>query len=105
MFKADNSIRRDLNRLISGRSRKLSKTNKTREQRETLPATVGLGELSEKASGGGSGIDSPLTEQSRTTSSITLYDASGLIAVSFNVANKITMKDAGGRVVVFDYDT
>lgn len=101
MSKTDRSMQIDLVRLARATSRASRRGRTTRETREEIPADTGVG--TGASSSGGSGIDSPLTEQSRTIKPVTVYDATGLIAVTFNVADKVAMKDKSRREVVFDY--
>ena len=63
---------------------------------------VGVG-LAVEDEGSSGGIDSPLTEVSRVSLGLTVYDATGLIAVSFNTAREVLMTDANEREVNFIY--
>lgn len=72
------------------------------QPRAARNAVVSTGRKSGSASGG-AGIDSPLTEISRVSAPVLLTDSTGLLSVSFDVASQVTMKDKGGREVVFVY--
>jgi hypothetical protein len=51
------------------------------------------------------GLVSPLTEQSRTEVEVIVPVPAGATSVSFFVASSITMTDAAGSTVVFNYNT
>lgn len=52
----------------------------------------------------GSGIDSPLTESSRTNYGTTYVTTSdGLFSIAFTAVKQLTMKDASNRTVIFNY--
>lgn len=50
------------------------------------------------------GIVSPLTEVSRVTTPVTIFDDTGTWSVTVDVATQITMTDANGTEFVFNYD-
>lgn len=99
---SDKSLQDDVNRVV--RRKGITKRDPiVRANRVSTPAVVGVGSASEEGSGSGSGIDSPLTETSRTTQPIVLKDSTGVLSVTFDVASQVTMKDKSGREVVFVY--
>lgn len=49
------------------------------------------------------GLVSPLTEVSRVTSPVTILDATGDWSVTVDVATQITMTDANGTTIIFNY--
>lgn len=68
-----------------------------------IPAARGSADYVEPSAGGGSGIASPLTEQSRETQTLTLYSDDNTVEIDAEQITKVTMLDANGREVVFIY--
>jgi len=68
-----------------------------------IPAVRGSADYIEPTAGGGSGIASPLTEQSRETQTLTLYSDDNTVEIDAERITKVTMLDANGREVVFIY--
>ena len=68
-----------------------------------IPAVRGSADYVEPASTGGTGIASPLTEQSRETQTLTLYSDDNTVEIDAEQITKVTMLDANGREVVFIY--
>lgn len=103
MSSRDSDIKKELNTLVSVR-RKVSKRSgiTVRPPRDSQPATVGVGLLT-SGSGSGSGIDSPLTETSRVSSTRTITDSTGVFSVEVAFPTQIVMKDSSDREVVFNY--
>lgn len=99
---SNRSLNDDVNRIV--KRPRISKAKKiTRARGINIPASVGVGVGSEETASGGAGIASPLTEVSRTVAPMTIWDVTGMVGITFNVADKITMVDANEREVVFDY--
>jgi hypothetical protein len=81
---------------------------------QTLAGTAGAGRIPSTTAKGiadrptgtstGSGIDSPLTESSRTNYGTTYVTTSdGLFSIAFTAVKQLTMKDASNRTVIFNY--
>lgn len=70
-----------------------------------IPSTTAKG-IADRPTGTstGSGIDSPLTESSRTNYGTTYVTTSdGLFSIAFTAVKQLTMKDASNRTVIFNY--
>lgn len=101
----------DLNRLVS--SGTATKTLRTIEPRGARPSAVGVSTYTAPAAGsGGGGIASPLTEKLTPTGGSTrtyyaatsnLYSSDYLLAVEIEPLKNITMIDATGAEVVFNF--
>jgi len=77
-------------------------------EREAIGAAAsqGLPTANEPSTGGGGGIASPLTEQSRVTTTVTVADISDpTFEIDFDVATQITFLDADGETVVINFAT
>ncbi len=75
----------------------------TAKAKVAIPAVRGSADYVEPASTGGTGIASPLTEQSRETQTLTLYSDDSTVEIDAEQITKVTMLDANGREVVFIY--
>jgi len=96
------SLNDDVNRIV--KRPRISKAKKiTRARDINIPSATGVGEGSSGATASGAGIASPLVEVSRTVTPVTIWDVTNMVTITFDVADKITMTDANGREVVFDY--
>jgi len=103
-FNTDWKLKADIVRLVAPDG----KITYTRKPGSNKPIRSGKGKGDKLATGGfpSAGISSPFTEveDSREYTPITIYDVTGLVALTFDVATKITMTDAGGDAAVFDYE-
>jgi len=68
-----------------------------------LPASSGVSFAEDASAGGGAGIASPLTEQSRVEEIRTLVSDDGLVEIDVADATQMTFLDAGGREIVFAF--
>jgi len=70
-----------------------------------IPSSTAKGNAAQPAiAATGSGIDSPLTESSRTNYGTTYVTTSdGLFSIAFTAVKQLTMKDAANRTVIFNY--
>jgi hypothetical protein len=73
------------------------------ENYQTRPAAVQTRGLNAPPPDQKYGIVSPLTEVSRVTTPVTIWDDTNQWSVTVDVATQITMTDANGTEFVFDY--
>lgn len=73
--------------------------------RDAIPARIGRSLESETSSPSGGGINSPLTEISRTIETVTLTDTTGLIQFDLDRVTKLTMEDSSRTEVIFNYES
>jgi hypothetical protein len=75
------------------------------EQVEPSPAIIGVAQYQKSSvDNSGSGVDSPLTEQSRVSVSFVEVDQFNVWETLIDVATQITMIDSSGREVIFNYE-
>jgi len=100
----DSTLAKDIRGLVGSRSNRRSFTLKAKPVRDKIPSAIGVGAAAPVVtSGGGSSIASPLTEQSRESSTVTVADQFNLWSIEVSNPTKITMLDANDAEVVFNY--
>lgn len=94
-------LNKDVNKIVQ-RPRITKSPKIVKAQRINQPASTGRGALSASDSDS-SGIDSPLTEMSRVEETFDLFDDFNVWSVNIINITQLTMEDASGREVVFNF--
>lgn len=93
------SIKADINKLITPAVSE--KTLEKIDPADSILSRVGTAKIPEQDSG--SGIASPLTESDRQTVDFEVFDEFNVFSVVIKAVIEITMDDADGKQVVFNY--